>query len=231
MSVFSCAHCRKHYYPMPQHCREQGSAKTGGERVTYLQDCCQSLILRLCSDSYAASSEVLTSITRPRFTISEPCLDNSLFLGMCTRRTSSLAFDLLSRATRLCCRNAATSTSGGGTLGGELALRLPLWSMGRTIFEHREHHRKVVENTTTQTQRRGWEGAYYERPAWPKAATSPMGTDAQTYGRDCNLWPGTHSRHSPRVRPPQRRPFSRSSHPQWERENFKSTENLTFYMP
>ena len=146
---------RKHYYPMPQHCREQGGAKMQGERVTYLQDCCQSLIPRLCSDSSATSSEVLTSITRRRFAIGEPCLESSLLLGVCTCRTSSLAFDLLSPAARLCCLSVATSTWGGGTSGGELALRLPLRSCGRTIFQHEEQHRNVEENTTTQTQGRG----------------------------------------------------------------------------
>ena len=108
-SAISCTHCRKHYYPMPQHCRQQGSAKCGGERVTYLQDWCQSLIPRLCSDSSAASSEVLTSITRSRF-----AMPWQLFaFGMCTSLTSSLAFNLLSLTALLCCRNVATSTSGG----------------------------------------------------------------------------------------------------------------------
>jgi hypothetical protein len=70
------------------------------ERKTYPQDCSRSLCPRLRSNSSAASSEVLTSITRPCFGRGEPCFDSSLVLAMCTRLRSSLAFDLLSPAAR-----------------------------------------------------------------------------------------------------------------------------------
>jgi hypothetical protein len=129
---------------------------------THLHDCWRSLMPRLCSDSSSASSDVLTSITLPRFRIGEPCLDNSLVLVGCTRLASIEAFDRLSPATRLCCRSAATS-SGGGTSGGVEALRLPR-SRGRTIFDRGKQRRKEeqrrneeqhhdVDQNTAQTEK------------------------------------------------------------------------------
>lgn len=222
--------------------------KKEGERKGYLQDCSRSLCPRLRSDSSPASSEVLTSIVRLRFGRGDPFLDSSRMLEKCTRLGSSLAFDLLSPAARLCCLSAATSTSEGGKAAGELAFRFPRASPLRTIFYDGQQHENVdkdagesslrgAETDVTYGRLRSNNGQRFGDPMtviwslWPQGA-DPMGAKGAT------LWPlprpkpetatvpygrGTQSRLGPRVHPSQRRAFSRSA------QKFKSAQNSTLH--
>ena len=101
---------------------------------------------------------------------------------MCTRLRSSLDFNLLSPAARRWCLSAATSTSGGGTTGGDVAFRFPRASRDRTVFDDREQQQKRRQghNNTDSTQVRA--STRFESRVWPMAV----------YGfRLKTLWPQT----------------------------------------
>ena len=112
-----------------------------GKKAFYLQDCCG-------GSSVASSSKDVTSIRRPRLGGGEPRLPDSSLVVVC--HGTSLALDHHSPAARLCCRNAATSTSDGANVGGDTSFRFPLRSQGRTIFDTCRQHRSVGQNTTME---------------------------------------------------------------------------------
>ena len=96
----------------------------------------------------------MSSIARPLLGGGEPCLPDSSLLVVATCHGSSLALDRRSPAARLCCRNAAKSTSEGNWVGGDTSLRFPLRSRGRTIFDTCRQHKSVGENTTMEQRGR-----------------------------------------------------------------------------
>ena len=120
---------------------------------------------------------MLTSIVRPRFTGG---------LRHCTCRGSSLAFDRLSEAALLCWRRAATSS---GAASGDDALRLPLLSLGRTIFRcqgeapkrRTEHDKRNTQVRKTSQVRQVRKTTQVDLFPFPE----PMG---KACGRERGLW-------------------------------------------
>ena len=95
---------------------------------------------------------------------------------------------------RLCCRNAPTSNSRGGRVGGEVVLCLPLRSVGRTIFDKAEQHTDIEHNTEKKTTCVGEHVALKRRAAGPIAVDARMGkVDDGAYSCECRPWTGAFS--------------------------------------